>query len=285
MAQSALNVANLALRLLGNRSTVTDVLGADTTAEGLACTALLDDCKKSLLRMHPWNFGIKRKKIIPYQDVAVGDVQFQSDDLIRITHSTVTYTAGQYVTLTGVVGATAINGTWEVAVTTVGGITTDLTTVDIDTSALLGTYVISATDYIRRSPAFDYSYLFVLPSDCLRVVCINGDYDLDAYRIEGGFILSDEEVLEIIYVSDVTDYALMDPLFYQCLATYLAYNLCDHLTASDGKKNELHVYLYGGQGKRGIMPQAKFVDGSEDSLQQMGSSEWIDSRGSGTGLL
>ena len=285
MAQSALNVANLALRLLGNRQTVTDVLGGDLTAEGLACTALLDDCKKSLLRMHPWNFAVKRKKIIPFQDVEVGDVQFQSDDLIRITHSTATYTAGQYVTLTGVVGATAINGTWEVAVTTVGGITTDLTTVGIDTSALLGTYTISTTDYIRRSPAFDFSYLYTLPSDNIRILSINGDYDVDAYRTESGFILSDDSVLEVRYIYDVTDYATMDPLFYQCLAPYLAYNLCDHLTASDGKKNELHVYLYGGQGKRGILPQAKFVDGSEDSLQQMGASEWVDSRGSGTGLL
>jgi hypothetical protein len=259
------------------------VLGADTTTEGLACTALLEDCKKSLLRMHPWNFAVKRKKIIPFQDVAVSNVTFVSANLIEATHTATTYVAGNYVTLTGIAGAVEANGTWEVASITSTTITR-LTTVDIDLAADLSTYEASTTDYIRRSPAFDYSYLFVLPSDCLRVVCINGDYDLDAYRIEGGFILSDEEVLEIIYVSDVTDYALMDPLFYQCLATYLAYNLCDHLTASDGKKNELHVYLYGGQGKRGIMPQAKFVDGSEDSLQQMGASEWVDSRGSGTGL-
>ena len=284
MAQSALNVANLALRLLGNRSTVTDVLGADTTAEGLACTALLDDCKKSLLRMHQWNHSIKRKKIIPFQDVEVSNVTWVSANLIEVTHTATTYVAGNYVTLTGIAGAVEANGTWEVASITSTTITR-LTTVGIDLAADLSTYEASTTDYIRRSPAFDYSYLYTMPTDCLRMLSINRDLGVDDYRIEGGFILSDDETLDIRYIYDQTDYALMDPLFYQCFATYLAYNLCDHLTASDGKKNELHVYLYGGQGKRGILPQAKFVDGSEDSLQQMGASEWVDSRGSGTGLM
>jgi len=282
MAQSELNAANLALRLVGNRAVLTTL--ADATAEGYACTALIDDCKKSLLRMHPWNFAVKRKKIIPYQDVAVSDVTFVSANLIDVTHTATTYVAGNYVTLTGIAGATVANGTWEVA-SILSTTVTSLTTVDIPNIGTLGTYTAGTTDYIRRSPAFDYSYLYALPSDNIRILSINGDYDLDAYRIESGFILSDDSVLEVRYIYDVTDYTTMDPLFYQCLATYLAYNLCDHLTASDGKKNELHVYLYGGQGKRGIMPQAKFVDGSEDSLQQMGASEWVDSRGSGTGLM
>ncbi len=281
MAQSDLNVANLALRLIGNRSVLTAL--ADATAEGRACTALLDDCKRSLLRMHPWNFALNRKKTVPYQDVAVSNVTWVSANLIEITHTATTYVVGNYVTLTGIVGATQSNGTWEVQATP-ANTTTRLTTAGLDDSTDLSTYEASATDYIRRSPAFDYSYLYVLPTDCLRILSINGDYCIDGYRIEGGFILSDDSTLEIRYVYDVSDYTLMDPLFYQCLAGYLAYNLCDHITASDGKKNELHVYLYGGQGKRGIMPQAKFVDGSEDALQQLEASEWVASRWSGTGL-
>ncbi len=282
MAQSDLNVANLALRLLGNRSVLTAL--ADATAEGYACTALLDDCKRSLLRMHPWNFALKRKKVAPYQDVAVSNVTWVSANLIEVTHTATTYVVGNYVTLTGIVGATQSNGTWEVQATP-ANTTTRLTTTGLDDSTDLSTYEASTTDYIRRSPAFDYSYLYVLPSDCLRILSINGDYCIDGYRIEGGFILSDDSTLEIRYVYDVSDYTLMDPLFYQCLAGYLAYNLCDHITASDGKKNELHVYLYGGQGKRGVMPQAKFVDGSEDALQQLEASEWVASRWSGTGLM
>jgi len=281
MAQSDLNVANLALRLLGNRAVLTTL--ADATAEGYACTALLDDCKRSLLRMHPWNFALKRKKATPFQDVAVSNVTWISSNLIEVTHTATTYVVGNYVTLTGVVGATQSNGTWEVQATP-ANTTTRLTTTGLDDSSDLSTYEASSTDYIRRSPAFDYSYLYALPTDCLRILTINGDCRLDAYRIEGGFILSNDSELRIRYVYDVSDYTSMDPMFYQCLAGYLAYNLCDHISASDGKKNELHAYLYGGQGKRGIMPQAKFVDGSEDALQQLEASEWIASRGVGSGL-
>lgn len=279
MAQSDLNAANLALRLMGSRDVLTAL--ADTSVEGLACAALLDDCKRSLLRMHPWNFAIKRKKIQTYARYAISNVTFVSSELIEVTHAANTFLAQQYVTITEVAGASAANGTWEIA-SVVNGTTVRLTAIGVTTSDLLGTY--SSGGYIRRTPAFQYAYLYALPSDCLRILEINESSGDPTWRIEGAFILADSDSLEVRYIQDVTDYATMDPLFYQCLAGYLAYNLCDHISASDGKKNELHAYLYGGQGKRGIMPQARFVDASEDSLQELKADDWVGSRFIGEGL-
>jgi hypothetical protein len=275
--QSDLNVSNRALGLMGaNKITA---LNDTTKKEAIACNDNVDECKRELLRMHPWNFAIKRKKITPFQDIAVSNVTFVSANLIEVTHATASYAAGQYVTLTGIEGASAANGTWEIA-SVPNTTTTRLTTINILDSDYLGTYTASATDYIRRSPAFDYSYLYALPGDCLRVMDLDGNDSPDSYRIESGMILSDDSSLTIRYVYDVTDYATMDALFYKCLAHYLAYNLCDHITASDGKKNELHAYLYGGQGKRGILPQSRFVDATEDSITTMSANDWILARGS-----
>lgn len=276
MAKSDLNVSNLALGLLGAKKIT--ALNDTTTKEAIACNAHVDDCKQALLRMHPWNFAIKRKKLTPYQNVAVSNVTWVSANLIEVTHTATTYAVGNYVTLTGIEGAIEANGVWEVQAVP-ATTTTRLTTIDLDESTDLSTYSASSTDYIRRSPAFDYSYLYLLPTDCLRILSIDNDLSPEAYRIEGGFILSDETSIDFRYIYDVTDYTTMDALFYQCLAHYLAYTLCDHITASDGKKNELHTYLYGGQGKRGILPQARFVDATEDAIQIMEANDWLNSRG------
>lgn len=277
VAFSDLNVSNLALRLIGAK-TITS-LADTTTKEAISCNALVDDCKKAILRMHPWNFAIKRKKLSPYADIAVSNVTFVSANLIEVTHATASYAVGQYVTLTGIEGAIQANGTWEIQAVP-GTTTTRLTVSTIDEAADLSAYTASDTDYIRRSPAFGYSYLYTLPSDCLRPLSVNDDDTPDAYRVEAGQLLHDDDEVLFRYIYDVTDYTTMDALFYQCLAHYLAYTLCDHITASDGKKNELHSYLYGGQGKRGILPQSRFVDATEDAVQQMGADDWLQSRGS-----
>lgn len=273
MAQSEVNCANLALRLIGNRKVLTAI--SDKSTEGLACNALIDDCKKSVLRMHPWNFATKRAIITPFADFAVSNVTFISANIIEVTHATASFSTGQYVTLENIQGANC-NGTFEIS-STPAGTTTRLAAPEIDDSDDLGTYVASDTDVIRRTAAFDYSYLYSAPSGMLRLLEVMDETD---WRVEGQQILAQSDTLRIRYIYDVTDYTTMDALFYQCLAGFLAYNLCDHLTASDGKKNELHVYLYGGQGKRGILPQAQFVDAGEDSQQTMEASDWILSRSS-----
>ncbi len=272
MAQSDLNVANLALRLLGNRSVLTAL--ADATAEGYACTALLDDCKRSLLAMHKWGFATRRTNLIPTYSaitlVADNAGEFQ------ITSAAHGLTTGDAITIHDATDFPTLNGTWVVTVDSASLMTLRNSTYVTGAGTAYGEWTLAA--------AFDYAYSHALPANYIRALEVNGDVPIDLYRVEENRLLIDDEEVRLKYIYDVTNYALMSPLFYQCLANYLAYNLCDHLTASDGKKNELHVYLYGGQGKRGILPQAKFVDSSEDAVQDVGASEWVASRWSGTGL-
>jgi len=274
MAQSDLNVSNLALRLIGNRAVLTAL--TDTSTEGLACAELVDHCKKALLRMHPWNFALKRKIITPPSTTTLSTpfVEFVSTDILKFTVASHSYVAGDYL-ISASSGVSEATGPFEVTGTTA-------TTVTVSAPGVTAITGIPAAGTIRICPAFEYSYLYSLPSDCLRFRIVNENCENSIWRIEGRKILTNEGTsLRIQYVYDVTDYTTMDPAFYQSLANYLAYNLCDHISASDGKKNEIHAYLYGGQGKRGILSQAKFLDATEDSQQQFEATEWIDARFNG----
>ena len=282
MAQSALDCGNAALRKLGSY-TVTAVDGSDTSKAGLALYAHLDPCKKALLRRSPWNFAIKRKIITPPASFAISNVTWVSSQVVEVTHASVTYALGSYVTITGVSGATLANGTFEVSTATVGGVTTRITVPLATTSALLGTYVASTGDEIRQSPAYDYSYLYTLPSDCLKFISCNDEYTSDRWLREGGYILSNEDTsLKLKYVYDVTDYTLMDVEFYECLSTFVAWTIIDHLSRSDQKKRALYQELNGGDGMVGMLPKARFDDAIEDSMPSVESNDWLLARGAGT---
>lgn len=283
MAQSALECANRALYKMGS-VVVTAIDGTDTSKEALAMQANIDLVKKALLRDYPWNFAVKRKVITPPASFAVSNVTWVSSTLVEVTHASVTYALGSYVTLAGVVGATLANGTFEVQTATVGGVTTRITVPLATTSALLGTYVADTGDLIRQSPAYEYSYLYTLPTDCLRVITVNDEVVSDEWRIEGGSILTDDDTsIEIRYVKDVTDYTTMDVAFYECLAVYLAWELCDHITGDDAKKRALYTDLHGGDGKPGLLPKAKFIDAAEDSIARVQGDDWLSARFGGAG--
>jgi hypothetical protein len=273
MAQSDLNCANLALRLLGSRFVLTGSAGildasVDTSAEGLACIANIADCKRALLRGAEFNFSITRKNVSA-QFVSITTIT-DSGGLFLVTKATHGYSTGDRVTIKDATSFSTANGTWTITVVSVNTFTLDDSVYATTSGITYGSYTTAA--------AFTYAYSIALPTDCLRILEINENETPEAHKIESGRILTDDEDLRIRYVKDVTDYTLMDALFYQVLAHYLAYNICDHITASDGKKNELHGYLYGTDGKRGILGSAKFSDATEDGSISVQANDWIGAR-------
>lgn len=90
------------------------------------------------------------------------------------------------------------------------------------------------------APAFDYTYQFTLPSDCLKIL-LPHDYACD-WVVEGRKILSnDSAVLNLRYIADITDATQWDPTFYDVLAISLAIDICEPLTNSSAKKNTLEM--------------------------------------------
>lgn len=269
MAQTDVTLSNLALRYLGSRKTLTSM--ADTTVEGVACAAVIDDCRLTMMRIGKWKRARKRAQLVPQSQFAISNATFVSSELIEITHAAADYASGDYVTITDIGGPTELNGTFEVmsapATTTtrirVAGVTTALTT------------AYTSGGYIRRSPAFGYAYMFALPSDFIRAIDVEFN---DDWTIEGAYLLANSDEANLEYVYDRSGYTWMDPLMFRSLAYLMAETLCDELSASDEKKGEIHAALHGSRGKRGMLQTALFTDASEASLPTVEANDWIDAR-------
>jgi hypothetical protein len=271
MAQSQLEAANAALFKLGARVVLTAVSTSGTTQEERACANRIEICKRAVLRMHPWNFAIKGKVLTPHASYAISNVTYVSSQLIEVTHASgPTYVAGQYVTIEGVAGATGANGTFEVA-SVPGATTVRLTAPAITSSTLLGTY--SSDGTIRRSPPFGYAYLYDLPSDFIRLLTVDESPVPEGWKLEGGKLYSLQDTAQVRYVYDVTDYTAMDIMFYECLAIYLAWDLCLELGRDNSLKEQLARDL------KECIAKARFVDATENPAETLGVDDWVLSRG------
>lgn len=279
MAKTALECANRALQKLGCE-VVTAIDGTtDTSKEAMFCYRNIDLVKKSLLRDYPWNFAMRRDRLLPPSRKLISNIVYSAANVAAIDIAAHGYSVGDFLTFEEITTPSELDGTWEVAsVVDVDNITVTVP----DLASGIDNYTSPA--YTRLSPAYEYSYLYTLPSDCLRVITINDEAVSDDWKIEGGKVLSDDESSILIrYVKNVTDYDTMDDSFYECLAAYLAWEGCDHLTGGANKKRDLHTDLWGGDGKPGLLPKAKFIDVSEDSLSRVQGDDWIGARFGGGG--
>jgi len=88
------------------------------------------------------------------------------------------------------------------------------------------------------APAFDYTYAFSLPSDCLRVLRPPTP-GLD-WQVEGRKILTNyDDILNLRYIKDVTDVTQFDAAFYNVVVAALAVDIVERLTQSNVKKRNL----------------------------------------------
>jgi hypothetical protein len=97
-------------------------------------------------------------------------------------------------------------------------------------------------------PAFGYTAAYLLPTDCIRILCvgdrINGIiYPPSYYTISGLYLYTTSEItgstLPIEYVKDETDIAKFDPLFKRLLTLRLAKALSFPLAVSPVKPEQL----------------------------------------------
>lgn len=88
------------------------------------------------------------------------------------------------------------------------------------------------------APLFVKEKSFPLPSDCLRVLPNDPDYEYNNkdWQIEGQNIITDDAApLNVRYIKDVTDPNVMDVLFREALSAKIAMELCEELTQSNTK--------------------------------------------------
>ncbi|MFA5165578.1 MAG: hypothetical protein WC481_08475 [Candidatus Omnitrophota bacterium] len=128
---------------------------------------------------------------------------------------------------------------------------------------------------LADAPAFEYSYQFQLPVNCLRVL---GAYDssgdkIEDYKVEGRKLLCDDSAVYIKYIKRVTDANEYDAnfitLFGVRLSAEIAFPIAN--SASLGQ-NKLEMY---GE----LLRIAKGIDAQESSsIETSGDDTWEKSR-------
>lgn len=122
------------------------------------------------------------------------------------------------------------------------------------------------------TPAFGYSYKYVLPLDCLRVISIEDEDASSDYRLEGRYLLSDETSVKILYIKRVADVNDLDALCRRCLAARIAAEISYSMTNSNTLAEQMWT-LYAG-----MMTEATEIDAQEGTAGRWESSSWIDER-------
>lgn len=125
------------------------------------------------------------------------------------------------------------------------------------------------------APIFGKNNSFTLPADFLRLLppdpCFNYN-DLD-WQIEGRAILSDDAgPINVRYISDVTDPNKMDALFRETLSLDIANEICEKLTQSNTKKQDIS------NDRLAMIREAKRTNAIENRPAVAPQDTWITKR-------
>lgn len=125
------------------------------------------------------------------------------------------------------------------------------------------------------APVYGFDHRFDMPTDLIRLFEIE---DNPKYKIEGRFILTDSNPINIKYIYKneiVTEY---DSMFVQALAVRIAATIAERLTQSSTLAEEL-MGLY-----RLHLRDAKSVDAQVNYPDDLEANLWIDSRTRGSSI-
>lgn len=131
--------------------------------------------------------------------------------------------------------------------------------------------------YLARdvvAPLGGFSYAYLMPTDCLRVMEVNDDEYRESnehYELEGRRLLTNDEAVTLRYVAEI-QIADADPLLAQAMALRLAAKVCVGLTGS-AEKFTLMMNLFGK-----ALAEARQVDAQECGSRENPSWTRIFSR-------
>jgi hypothetical protein len=122
------------------------------------------------------------------------------------------------------------------------------------------------------TPAFDWTYQFTLPGDCLRILSVGEEGETPEYRVRRRKILCDENPLNLTYLYRNEDVASWDSLLVEAMTAYMAMTCAYPITKSASVQEQM-ASLY-----KFKLQQAKAVDGQEQPPEQMGDFPFMDAR-------
>jgi len=130
------------------------------------------------------------------------------------------------------------------------------------------------------APDTGFTNKFMFPPDALKIIGIFDENELQQnytasripHKIEGKFVLTDDDTLPLIYIKRVTDVSQFDALFVEALAWKLAIDLSYPLTTTKKTREDAVI------GYKDAIKEATLADAIEGSPEVIEASEWTDSR-------
>ncbi len=119
---------------------------------------------------------------------------------------------------------------------------------------------------------YDYSYVFQLPNDCLRVLDTSLGSRATWEEIEGKRIACDESELSVKYIKRITDVTQFDANFVEALAWMIAEDCAYSLTQSTSQAENC------GKKAKSALQMARSYDAQVGSVKVVEANEWLDSR-------
>jgi hypothetical protein len=132
---------------------------------------------------------------------------------------------------------------------------------------------------LATPPSFEWDYQYQLPTDCVRLIKVNGMEPTDNesyFEVEGRKILMDDESCQITYIRYTEETGDYDPLFVEALVVYIASKIAISIR-QDEQLSTAMLDMF----QRRILPEARKVDGNENRRRRVATykdSDWVRSR-------
>ena len=128
-------------------------------------------------------------------------------------------------------------------------------------------------DADTAAPAFGFSAQYTLPADFIRMSDMPENTGAK-WMIEGGKLLTDEGApLSIVYIKDLTDATVFDPLMVKALVLSLAVELCQPLKQSSELQDRLGARL------EATLRIARLSGAQENAPVEWDTDIWLRERG------
>ncbi len=284
-------VCNQALDRIGSKNIAFATQATENVNEATKCETAYTQTRDALQRSFEWPFASARKQLDivktlivdvspspdawAVDDVITGTSSYETATVVSVTSDVeydIAYLSGDFTDGETLTNGTVYVVTWEGIPLTYEGETLlwydESSSDDVKCAA-------GYPDVDNLTPDFGYDYQYKLPSDFLR---LKGDYDNADYKIEGKYLLSDDDDVCIKYIKKVTDPTEFDPLYVELLVLSMAKKLIPALvgTKSPGLVEEVARDLMN------VRARATAVCRAE--TDRTGYSSWNNAR-FGTGIV
>jgi len=121
------------------------------------------------------------------------------------------------------------------------------------------------------SPVYGFENRFILPTNPALLRLISTENDI-AYRLEGGYLVTDEETVKIKYIAKITEPNAYDPTFIDALSLRIGYEIAFALTNQTNLVDSLKKeYLY-------VLSNARAYNNEDDKETPIEVSNWTNAR-------